>query len=697
MEKNGGGARFLLEKSSQSAVVSAVRMGLVNMIPILIIGAFALILKTFPLTVYQKFLATPVGGVLLSLFDFVYGATFGVLSVYMTFSISRAYADIKANPNTVTYGAVFAAVLSFFIMSGANLETFGTESMGPKSMFLAIITGLGATALYLFFENAFANRKHIIFSGGADRTFNKMITTLLPITLVTAIFALINLLLIRISGAESVRELLSNLFNKLFSFGEVGFIKGFFFVLLSSVLWFFGIHGSDTLEGVMQTYFAPGLAANQAAVAAGAEPTNILTKQFFDCFVLMGGCGSTICLLIAILLFSRSRARRGLGFAAAFPMIFNINELMVFGLPIIFNPIMLVPFLLVPLACYSVSYFAMLTGLVPMITGAVEWTTPIILGGYHATGSVAGSLLQVVNVVLGVLIYLPFVRMLDRQSLKQAERNYISFIDYFKENEKLLAGTCIMDLDNMYGDFAKTLCADLRHGLKDDVVLAYQPQYNYKGDCIGVEALIRYKHPVHGILYPPVIFKLAEEGGFLTELEQRVLAKAVSERTSVWGKFGENIKISVNITGSTVTKPQFLQFCQNTNKIAHFAESNMCIEDTEQTALALDEGGITALKELKSLGFALAIDDFSMGQTSLHYLKDGLFDIVKLDGSLVTGISEHASYKEIVASITGLASSLDMTVLAEYVETEEQRETLHNIGCDCYQGYLYSKAVFLDE
>ena len=692
-----GGTRSVLEKSSQSAIVTAVRMGLVNMIPILIIGAFALILKTFPLTIYQKFLSTTAGGVLLSFLDFVYGATFGVLSVYMTFSISRAYVDIKANPNTVTYGAVFAAMLSFFIMAGANLESFGSESMGPKSMFLAIITGLGATALYIFFENAFINRKHILFSGGADRTFNRMITTLLPITLVAGIFALINLLLVRISGTESVRELLSNLFNKLFSFGEVGFIKGFFFVLLSSLLWFFGIHGSDTLEGVMQTYFAPGLEANQAAVAAGGEPTQILTKQFFDCFVLMGGCGSAICLLIAILLFSKSRARRGLGIAASFPMIFNINELMVFGLPIIFNPVMLVPFLLVPLLCYSVSYFAMLTGLVPMITGAVEWTTPIILGGYHATGSVAGSLLQVVNVIIGVLVYLPFVRILDKQSKKQADKNYASFLEYFKENEKNLTGIRIMDLDNMYGDFAKTLCADLRHGLKKDVVLAYQPQYNYNGECVGVEALMRYNHELHGILYPPIIFKLAQEGAFLTELEQKVLAKAVEDRPAVLARFGDNIKISVNITGSTVTKPQFLQFCQNINKTAHFEKSNMCVEVTEQTALALDEGGISALKQLKSMGLTLAIDDFSMGQTSLHYLKDGLFDIIKLDGSLVKGLSVHNSYKEIVASITGLAASLNLTVLAEFVETKEQKEMLHSIGCNCYQGYLYSKAVFLDE
>ena len=162
-----------------------------------------------------------------------------------------------------------------------------------------------------------------------------MLSTLPPIALVTLIFGLLNLLFMNLFHMDSFRMMLANLFNAVFSVGKVDFFKGFLFVLLSSVLWFFGIHGSDTLEGVMQTYFTPGLAANQASVAAGQLPTAVLTKEFFDCFVLIGGCGSTICLLIAILLFSKITARRGLGLAATFPMIFNINELMVFGLPII--------------------------------------------------------------------------------------------------------------------------------------------------------------------------------------------------------------------------------------------------------------------------------------------------------------------------------------------------------------------------
>ena len=702
MNKGSAQSSFI-RRIENATIVRAVRLGLSNMIPVLLIGAFALILNTFPVEVYQNFIKSfGVGGAdsqgfLQLLFSLINSATFGVLGVFMTYSISRAYMKIKADSEVVHGGAVVAYLISFFILSGINQESFKTNRLGPKSMFLAIVTSLGASCMYLALSRFLRRRKLYILSEGADRDFNRMLSTLVPIAVVSLVFALLNAAVIRIFDVDSFRELVAHLFNALFSIGETGFLKGLFFVFLSSLLWFFGIHGSDTLEGVMEDYFTPGLAANQAAVAAGEAPTTILTKQFFDCFVLMGGCGATLCLLIAILAFSRNSARRRLGYAAAFPMLFNINELMVFGLPIIFNPVMLIPFLTVPLVCYSVSYFATSIGLVPVITGAVEWTTPVILGGYHATGSIAGSILQVVNLVIGVAIYIPFVRILDKQSVENAKRDYEVFLAFFRKNEQDFSGMRVTDRGDVYGDFAKGLCAELRHHLTENLMLAYQPQYHYDGHCIGVEALLRWKHPIHGLLYPPLVIKLAEEGGFLATLEEAVLTRALEDRPAVLKRFGQDIKLSVNVTGTTVVTPRYLQFCRQLNAKDPFKGKNLCIELTEQAAISFDEDTQKALRELQDMGIMLAIDDFSMGQTSLHYLKDKLFNIIKLDGSLVRGLFTHQYSREIISSIVSLAASIDLMILAEFVETEEQREALHQIGCDCYQGYLYSPAVLIQE
>ncbi|MCR5295052.1 MAG: EAL domain-containing protein [Lachnospiraceae bacterium] len=686
-----------IRRIEQLAVVRSVRNALVNMVPVLMIGAFALIFQTLPLPFYQKLLETPAGGLFLQILQLIYSGTFGVLSVYMTVLISEAYMKLKADEDGNTAGAVLSSLICFFVLAGAYLPDFSTDCLGPKSMFLAILTGLGASSLFRWLYRHLKREKRRIFSVGADREFTKMLSTLLPVVLTALFFTLLNTAITRIARVDSFRIGLNALFNGLFSFGEVGFFKGFCFVLLSSLLWFFGIHGSDTLEGVMQTYFTPGLELNQAAAAAGRAPEVILTKGFFDCFVLMGGCGATICLLISILLFSRNRSMRNLGFGAAFPMIFNINEMMVFGLPVIFNPLMFIPFILVPLVCYSAAYFALSSGLVPMITSEEAWTTPVLLGGYYATGSLAGSALQLFNIALGVVIYLPFVRMLDRQSEIRFKREYGTFLDYYKAREQMTETARMTDQTNVFGEFARELCAELRDGLADRVVLGYQPQYDYEGNCFGAEALLRWKHPILGILYPPLVVRLAEEGGFLLELEEAVLERVLKEREEVLERFGPDIKISFNITGTTVVNPRFLQYCVQMDGEYGFRGKNLCLEVTEQAALSFDDGTVMALRQLHDMGLMLAVDDFSMGQTSIHYLKDNLFDVIKLDGSLVRGLFSHQNNKEIIASIVGLANTLGLSILAEFVENEEQRDTLHELGCDRYQGYLYSPAVFLEK
>lgn len=123
----------------------------------------------------------------------------------------------------------------------------------------------------------------------------------------------------------------------------------------------------------------------------------------------------------------------------------------------------------------------------------------------------------------------------------------------------------------------------------------------------------------------------------------------------------------------------------------------MCIEITEQMAIKSDSEFEKALNQVKNLGFMIAIDDFSMGSTSIKYLQKNQFDIVKLDGSIVKEMMTNERSREIISSIVYLAKSLNFKVLAEYVETEEQMQALKEIGCDYYQGYHFSKAVTSQE
>ena len=670
-------------------VVRAIRDGLVTIIPVLIIGAFALVFEYFPVPGYTDFIKEFGGGFIFQFFSFIHTATFGVLSVYMTFAISRAFMRIKEETTIVHAGAIISSLIVFFILSGSYLDGFKLENIGVKSMLVAIIAGLGASSLYSLFSKLLTKKRNNVLSMGADNVFNRMLSTLLPTMLVVIIFALINLFIVKVFNVDSFRDLYIKALNGLFSIGDNGFIKGFFFVFLSSLLWFFGVHGGDALEGVSNTYFT--------ALSDGGVPGTLLTKEFFDIFVLMGGCGATICLLVAILIFSKNRARRGLGLTATGPMLFNINELMVFGLPIIFNPIMLIPFLVVPLVNYSVSYLAIYSGLVPVVANEVQWTTPVLLGGFQATGSVMGLLLQLFNIILGVLIYLPFVKVLDRESEKTIKNNYKEFNEYFINNERTLQNVRLSEMNSIYGSFAKELCADIKHDLIRNLQMFYQPQYNYQGKCIGVEALLRWNHRVLGVIYPPLVMKLAGECNLSAKLEEAITYQVLKDRDALLKKYGPDIKISINATGSSFGSGELLNWLKEIDKTDPFKGKNICIELTEQEAFSINDKTRAILKELKDMGLFLSIDDFSMGQTTLHYLKESLFDEIKIDGSLVKGLTSSQNCREIVYSLIELADSLSLSIVAEFVETEEERDILHKMGCNGYQGWLYSPAVPLEE
>lgn len=684
----------LIEKIEGALLVRVIRAGLVNMVPVLTVGAFALALYAFPNEAYITFIKTFAGGFLYQFFHAVYMGTFGLLSVYMAVSFSYSYCSLKNPEKKTDIWCILTALVAFLIMDGITSEGFDFSTLGAVSVFVAMVTSIAASALYLAVYRRISVRRES-FSYGADSRLNHTLIAILP-TAVIIILASFLTFLVTLTGKANFNELISDFLNNLFLRGSSSFGRGLAFVLLSGFLWFFGIHGGNCLQGVSDTLFVPLLEQNIEAVAAGGQATDILCKPFFDCFILMGGCGSSICLLLAILLFSKDRSMRDIAKTSAFHMVFNINELMVFGLPIVFNPVILIPFITVPAVQYLISYAATSLGLVPVITSAVEWSTPILIGGYVATGSVAGSLLQLFNLLVGTAIYAPFVYMMGH--LRQA-RNlsyYQSFAGYYAANEERLQAVRLSEMSGDFGRVAKALILDLKRAIaSEEYSLFYQPQYNYDGRCIGVEALLRWKHPVYGLIPPPLTIRLAREGEMLEAFEQDILKKALCDREKLYARFGDGIKLSVNVSGYTIASDTYWAYLKTLCEEKALLPGQLCIEVTERAAVAFDSRLLGHFREMKAYGIGFAIDDFSAGQTSIHYLKEEIFDLIKLDGSLVRGMATNPRCSEIIASIVQLAGSLDISVLAEFVETEELKERLHQVGCDNYQGYLFSPPVEL--
>ena len=675
--------------------ISSLRHGLSLSIPFFLFGSLALVLINLPISAYQEFIHSFMDGQLVTIFFWLFYATMGILSLIMLVSVSYSFGRLADPARSGVYP--LTCLISYFVFVMDPSSTVGFECFGANWMFTSVLVTLLCCSILRRFLSIARNLHDKHYHEGIDLDFQNVMVSLVPIAGCILLTLLVKLILNWVFGTVDLHNLGSKLFIALFESVGTGVFGSILFIFLIHILWFFGIHGSNMLNMVSEGMFELGMIANTAALNAGNQPPVLFTKTFFDCFILMGGSGATMCLLLALFVGNKRSNSRSLFRCALIPSLFNVNELVLFGLPVVFNPIMLIPYMLVPLVLLGTSALAMYIGLVPYCVHQVEWTTPILLSGFQSTGSMAGAILQFVNLLIGAAIYLPFIKL--------SEQYYSGFL---KENVDKLRQTImdreeIGDVSSLHSaeyaplqDVIKLMTADLRHCLNNrKIALYYQPQFNIDGTLHGVEALLRWNHPSLGFQYPPMVIELAREDGLLQGMGYQIIDTAAYalERLSQETKYP--IDLAVNISPVQLEKADF---CSKVREILNrhdFHGSKLCFEVTEQIALGSTEAIQKRIEELHRMGIAFHMDDFGMGHSSMTYLQYGAFDTVKLDGSLVKDMQKNPRTREIIAGINQMSESLHYDTIAEFVETTEQRDMLNDLGCHIYQGYLYSPALEL--
>ena len=236
---------------------------------------------------------------------------------------------------------------------------------------------------------------------------------------------------------------------------------------------------------------------------------------------------------------------------------------------------------------------------------------------------------------------------------------------------------------------------DLHQALRNrELHLHYQPQMRARdGRCIGVEALARWRHPLLGDISPLKFIPIAEESGLIEALGNWVLEEAC-QQLGAWRAEGiEDIRMSVNLSAQQLRAPGLVQSVDAALKRHGLQGSDLELEITESVAMENPERAIGQLQTLRDFGIQLAIDDFGTGYSSLAYLKRLPIQVLKLDRTFVRDIETDPSDAEISAATLALAHNLGLTVIAEGVETEVQRDYLIQHQCDYMQGYLFSKPL----
>lgn len=236
---------------------------------------------------------------------------------------------------------------------------------------------------------------------------------------------------------------------------------------------------------------------------------------------------------------------------------------------------------------------------------------------------------------------------------------------------------------------SRTLENDMARAIEnDEFVVYYQPIVNsVSKEIYGYEALIRWMHPVKGMLAPDSFIFAAEKTGMINEIGKTVLKLACREAVS----WTVPARISVNVSPVQLGSKSFINTVQSVLAETGLPANRLELEVTESSLFSDRNNPIAILKKLRALGVRISIDDFGTGYSSLSRLSELNFDKIKIDKSFVNPISTQEDALNIVKLITGMAKSLNMGVIAEGVETEEQLERLQALGCELVQGYLFSK------
>jgi diguanylate cyclase (GGDEF)-like protein len=237
------------------------------------------------------------------------------------------------------------------------------------------------------------------------------------------------------------------------------------------------------------------------------------------------------------------------------------------------------------------------------------------------------------------------------------------------------------------------LVQDLRISMSDNgLYLVYQEQVNNEGNTVGVEALIRWKHPTKGIISPIEFIPIAEISGLIIPLGEWIMEQAVQQLEN-WkdDPIKQIWRISVNISPKQFEEENFVPALQRLIEQTQLQPSKLRLELTEGLLIQNTQKAMDKINTLKALGFTLSIDDFGTGYSSLSYLKHLPIDELKIDQSFVKALLSSDSDKTIVQTIIAMGHTFGLEVIAEGVETAEQCEILKAMGCDLYQGYLFSR------
>lgn len=396
----------------------AIRNGILSTLPLTIIGSFFVILLNFPITGYDEWIA-PYRDIL----DIPFRFTVGAMALYASFGVAYALAG-HYKMDQLSTGLL--SVLAFLLTSIVPVRVLepvegvitagrflNISALSAQSLFGAIVTSLLVVEIFRFFISRDIKIK---LPDSVPPMVANSFTALIPSFVVIVFFWVVRHVL-QFDINSLITMAVSPLKDLLVGNSLVG---GLLTVFLIVLFWSLGIHGPAILGPIIRPMWDSAILENMEVFAETGDATQLptlFTEQFIQWFVWIGGAGSTLALVV-LFMFSKAKYLKELGKLSFLPGLFNINEPIIFGAPIVMNPVLIIPFILAPLVNVVISYLFFTFGWIPMIMAKLPFTVPAPLAAIISTNwTITAGLLVILNFTLSLIIYYPFFKMFEKQQL----------------------------------------------------------------------------------------------------------------------------------------------------------------------------------------------------------------------------------------------------------------------------------------
>ena len=413
----------------------AIRDAFIAIMPITMAGAFAVLLNVFVRDLPTQYLPdmkiAETMNWLISINGNVWWGSLAILSMAFVFALgynlSKAYKTNALAGGLIAFSSFIAvtpqvATIAEAGPDGADVVGWGFLNwsyLSAAGLFTALIVGFVATVIYAKLMNKNVTIK---LPESVPPAVSKAFAAIIPGVIAIYACGILAYIASTVSGGMSIGDIILKYVQMPFLGLSQGLGAVLIVVLAVQLFWFFGLHGTNVLGAILDGTYLTCQLDNAAAFNAGKAMEYIWTRGSFDAYVWMGGAGCTLALIIAVFIFSKRADSKAVAKLSAPMGVFNINEPVVFGMPIVLNPIYFIPWLLVPVVLTIIAYLATSLGLVPYIHVVVPWVVPPVIYAWLATGgSFAAALLSIINLAIGVAIWSVFVILANRFDVEEAE------------------------------------------------------------------------------------------------------------------------------------------------------------------------------------------------------------------------------------------------------------------------------------